>query len=175
MSRDSRRRFVIGAALAATLAATWWAASIEDETGLPTDQGSTVRDGRRPPDKARRPRAPQPLPSLDELNVDRPPLPDVAADILPPTQLHPPAEQAIPSSAPAVPDAPPLPFRFVGALKEERGELTAFLLEGEQLRVVRAHDTIDERYRVERVTTTFIEFTYLPRRMRQVLTVSSSS
>jgi len=174
MTRDRRRRFVIDAALVATLAATWWAASLEDEIGSPADEGSRVRDGRRTPETTRRARTPQPMPSLDGLSVDRALLPDVAADILPPTQLHPPAELAIPSPTPAVPDAPPLPFRFVGAL-EERGELTAFLLEGEQLRVVRAHDTLDDRYRVERVTTAFIEFTYLPRRMRQVLTVSGSS
>ncbi|MCK0512055.1 hypothetical protein [Aromatoleum buckelii] len=171
MTRDKRRRFVIGAALVATLAATWWAASLEDETGLAADEDSAVRDSRRAPATTRRARVPQPMPSLNGLSVDRAPLPDVAADILPPMQLHPPAELAVPSP---VPDAPPLPFRFVGAL-EERGELTAFLLEGEQLRVVRAHDTIDDRYRVERVTTAFIEFTYLPRRTRQVLTVSGSS
>lgn len=174
MSRDRHRRFIIGAALVATLAATWWAASLEDELGLAADEGSTVRDVERLPATVRRGRAPQPMPSLDGLSIDRSPLPDVAADILPPVQLHPPAELAIPSPAPVVPDAPPLPFRFVGAL-EERGELTAFLLEGEQLRVVRAHDLIDDRYRVERVTTAFIEFTYLPRRLRQVLTVSGSS
>ncbi|CAI06780.1 hypothetical protein [Aromatoleum aromaticum] len=174
MSRDRRRRLFIGAALVATLAATWWAALIDDEIGLPVDEDPLVRDGSRTPATTRRARAPQPMPSLDGLSVERAPLPDVAADILPPTQLHPPAELATPSPAPAVPDAPPLPFRFVGAL-EENGGLTAFLLEGEQLRVVRAHDTIDERYRVERVTTAFIEFTYLPRRMRQVLNVSGSS
>lgn len=171
MSRDRRRRVAIGAGLAATLAATWWAASLEDEAGLPSDKANTVHEGRRTPEKTRRARAPQPMPSLDGLRVERTPLPDVAADILPPMQLHPPTELAVPSP---VPDAPPLPFRFVGAL-EERGELTAFLLEGEQLRVVRAHDTIDDRYRVERVTTAFIEFTYLPRSTRQVLTVSGSS
>ncbi|KAI5913029.1 hypothetical protein PA01_18545 [Azoarcus sp. PA01] len=174
MSRDKRRRFVIGAALVATLAATWWAASLEDDIGLPADEGSTARDGRRARATTRRARTPQPLPSLDELRVERAPLPDVAAGILQATHLHPPAELAIPAAAPMVPDAPPLPFRFVGAL-EERGELTAFLLEGDQLRVVRAHDTIDDRYRVERVTAAFIEFTYLPRRLRQVLTVSGSS
>ncbi len=66
------------------------------------------------------------------------------------------------------PSAPPLPFTFIGSI-ERGGRRTVMLMEGEQLHLVGVRERIGERYRVERVTPTQIEFTYLPMQQRQVL------
>lgn len=68
----------------------------------------------------------------------------------------------------APPTAPPLPFTFIGSI-ERGGRRTVMLMEGEQLHLVGVRERIGEHYRVERVTPTQIEFTYLPMQLRQVL------
>ena len=73
-------------------------------------------------------------------------------------------------AAPTVttPTAPPLPFTFIGSI-ERGGRRTVMLMEGEQRHLVGVRERIGENYRVERVTPTQIEFTYLPMQQRQVL------
>ena len=86
-------------------------------------------------------------------------------ELFQPRSLQPPP---LPPPPPSKPQAPTLPFRFVGAL-EEGGERSVFLLEGTQVHLVRAGDQLGSQYRVEKITPSSIEFTYLPLHERQIL------
>lgn len=162
------RQWTLLAALGLTLAATWWAAQIDEaEVG---EVAGVVAPARRAPDApapAPRPRAAAPAAAAaNTLAIVREPWPAAAADLLQPPR----AAQAALQAAPAVaaPSAPPLPFTFIGSI-ERGGRRTVMLMEGEALHLVGVRERIGDRYRVERVTPTQIEFTYLPLQLRQVL------
>ncbi len=72
------------------------------------------------------------------------------------------------------PTAPPLPFRFLGRMQEDRASAVFLAIEDRNL-VVRSGDTIDEIYRVESIDGGNIEFTYLPLKQKQVLPVGERS
>lgn len=154
-----RRKRVLGAALAATLAAVWWASSLEQEADGPGT------GGRADAPRRTRPAAGTASPStLAALEAPRPALPEQSG-LFQPHSLQPPPP---PPPPPPKPQAPPLPFRFVGAL-EEGGDRAVFLLEGTQVFMVRAGEQVGSQYRVERITPTSVEFTYLPLKERQIL------
>ncbi|MDB5935178.1 MAG: hypothetical protein JWQ01_2522 [Massilia sp.] len=95
-------------------------------------------------------------------------------DVFAPTswQPPPPPPAAAPTPVAAIaapaPTAPPLPFRFLGRYGD--GDLDiAMLVKGDKLYLVTPGDTIDDTYRVERVTGSTIEFTYLPLQLTQSL------
>lgn len=72
---------------------------------------------------------------------------------------------------PPEPQAPPLPFAFLGRI-DEPGKAPAFLLtEGGAVRVVRVGDRIDGRYLVERYKDGDLVFLYLPMKLRQPLEI----
>ena len=71
------------------------------------------------------------------------------------------------TGTPAVPGAPPLPFRYIGRL-QENGKLEVLLMRGEQLLSVAAGETAGE-YRVDDITSSAIAFTYLPLKTKQSL------
>lgn len=154
----NRRPILFGAALLVTLVATWWAASVEEQASVAAGKRvvlPTVGGGRAAV-SALRPGA---------LAVRRTPWPDEGTKLIPPPPPPPVAQ------APA-PEPPPLPFRFVGAL-EVHGQRAVVLLEGEEVRILRGGERVDERYRVEEVTPTRVEFTYLPLRKRQFLEIAN--
>lgn len=136
-------------ALGAVLAAVWWAAGL-DEDG----------DGdARPVRKAGRARpATVSATPLGELRFGERPSADG-----PPGALFP-ARSFLPPPPPPVetkPVAPPLPYRYGGAL-EDGGAPAAFLLERDEVRAVRPGDVLDGRYRVTAVSRQRIDFLYLP-------------
>ncbi len=163
------RHWGLAAALVATLGATWWAAQIE-ETGEAEVAAPVVRSVRAPvaASGAVRGRAGEAAaPAAGELAIVREPWPASASDLLQPAtgaqaQLNQGAQFAV------APSAPPLPFTFIGSI-ERGGRRTVMLMEGEALHLVGVRERIGDRYRVERVTPTQIEFTYLPMQQRQVL------
>lgn len=92
-----------------------------------------------------------------------------------PPKAPPPA--ARPATAPAVavvPTAPPLPFQAIGGIRGQKigdGKPIAFLRHGEAVLTVKVGDEIDRTYRVESVTHDAVEFTYLPLKQRQTLSL----
>lgn len=162
------RQWTLVGALGLTLAATWWAAQVDE--GAVTERAEVaepVARAQRSPAPVSRPRtAAADTAPAGELAIIREPWPAAGSGLL---QL-PLAAQARMQAAPAVfaPTAPPLPFTFVGSI-ERGGRRTVMLMEGDQLHLVGAREHIGEHYRVERVTPTQIEFTYLPMQQRQVL------
>jgi len=61
----------------------------------------------------------------------------------------------------AAPTAPALPFSYLGQQRID-GRVEVFLAQGEQVLVVPVKGQIDQSYRVDAVTPTFVTFTYLP-------------
>ncbi|MFP5402055.1 MAG: hypothetical protein ACLGH1_08915 [Gammaproteobacteria bacterium] len=163
------RQWGLAAALVATLAATWWAARVED-AGEAEVAAPVLRSARAPASASgpARDRAGEAgAQAAGELAIVREPWPASASDLLQPSAGA--RTQPEQGTALAVaPSAPPLPFTFIGSI-ERGGRRTVMLMEGEQLHLVGVRERIGERYRVERVTPTQIEFTYLPMQQRQVL------
>ena len=69
---------------------------------------------------------------------------------------------------PPPPQAPPLPFAYMGKLVED-ATTTVFLARQDRNYVVRAGDTIDGTYRVERIGDDALVVTYLPLKIQQTL------
>lgn len=70
---------------------------------------------------------------------------------------------------PPRPSAPPLPFRFMGRMREENGHETVYLAHGNRALSVRRGDTIDGVYQVESIASEQIVLRYLPLDIRQTL------
>lgn len=158
----NRRAGLLLGALGLTLAATWWAGSLDE--GAPAE--AVVEAVQRSAGGITAPGA-RPAPGMAVSGGARAPWPAEVASLMPGPSL---AIVSAPLADVAVPEpvAPPLPFRFVGML-EEGGVRTVIVLEGPELHLLRARDQIDERYRVDRITPTRVEFTYLPLGEQQVL------
>jgi len=161
----SRRSVILGIALLATLAASWWAVLVEDDT-VPMSPVSAP-----PSATARSDATPDVGAGVDFLRGARPAWPAWAGGILTPMSFAPPPPPPTPVAM-ITPSPPPLPFRYVGEI-EESGERAVILLEGEDVHIVRARQRIGEHYRVERISTTEIELTYLPLMQRQLIGTST--
>lgn len=165
----SPRQAVLVVALVATLGASWWVAQREEEI----DSAAIVQ----PAERAVRASAARSARTatrddasassrLEQLSVMRAPWPDVPdlariVSFVPPRPVR-------PAPAAAAPVAPPLPFRLVGAIDDERGK-AIFLLDGSQVRMVRAGERVADSYRLDRITPAAVEFTYLPLNTKQTL------
>jgi hypothetical protein len=82
------------------------------------------------------------------------------------------ATPAAATSAP--PSAPPLPFVYIGRYVEGQRQVV-MLMKGDQLLLLAQGDTIDDMYRIERITADRIELTYLPLGMRQSMRTFDSA
>jgi hypothetical protein len=90
-----------------------------------------------------------------------------AADPFAPKDFNPPAREAQQAARPAKPEAPPLPFRYLGKLIED-GKLSVFLANGAESITAKAGEQIGD-YRVDKVTESEVQFTYLPLKTKQSL------
>jgi hypothetical protein len=72
----------------------------------------------------------------------------------------------------AAPQAPQLPFTYLGKVIED-GKLSVFLARGEDSYSVRAgkRQKLDDQYRVDKVTESSVTFTYLPMNTKQTLDI----
>jgi hypothetical protein len=143
-----KRQHVLLGVLLLALGAAWWAAGLDESDEQPprrTARKTIQREAVVHLDVAGLTRAGRAVES------DGPNLFPVRSFLPPP----------LPPPAPAAPVAPPLPFRYSGML-EDGGAPAAFLASGEQIRVVRAGDVLDGRYRVTALSRSRIDFIYLP-------------
>lgn len=104
---------------------------------------------------------------LDLSKLERP-APGTApgADPFAPKNFAPPRARQQ-AAAPGKPEAPALPFRYLGKLIED-GKLSVFLANGAESLTVKAGERIGD-YRVDKVTESEVLFTYLPLKTRQSL------
>jgi hypothetical protein len=170
------RQSLLAVALVATLGASWWVSTREDEAAAPAVV-QPVKKGARPAATGGEPVRARPAaaaagsaPRLDALAVQRAPWPERADGIARIVSFAPPPPP--PTTFRPAPAAPPLPFRFVGAIDDAQGK-AVFLLEGNQVRMARIGDAIAGQYRLERITPAAIEFTYLPLNTKQTLSRQS--
>ena len=78
-------------------------------------------------------------------------------------------------AAAAVPQAPPLPFTYLGKLID-RGRVTVYLENGEDRNLaVRQGDVIDGIYRVKRITPDAVTFVYIPMNKQQTLEIGRTN
>ena len=71
------------------------------------------------------------------------------------------------AQAPARPEAPALPFRYLGKMVQD-GKLSVFLANGDESITVHAGERIGD-YRVDKITEAEVRFTYLPLKTKQSL------
>ncbi|BAL23430.1 hypothetical protein [Azoarcus sp. KH32C] len=171
------RQLVLGIALVATVAATWWASQDKgadnDVVRAPRSERSrsegeaSVAGGKTDASAPAQARADR----YAALTSARSPWPDVAEMLARRVNFSPPVRSAPPAPPPA-PMAPPLPYRFVGAIEDAQGK-AVFLLDGSQVRLVREGEKLGSQYRVERITSNGIEITYLPLDVKQTLSRQS--
>ena len=81
-----------------------------------------------------------------------------------------PEPQAPPPVVNVAPTAPPLPYQYLGQLSEQ-GRTLVFLSRDEAPLVARVGEVLEGSYRIERIAETAVEFTYLPLKTRQVLSI----
>ena len=74
------------------------------------------------------------------------------------------------AAAPAKPEAPPLPFRYMGKLTED-GQTDILLLRGDEHLAVKPGQKIGGEYRLDKVTASSLTFTYLPMKQKQTLEI----
>lgn len=143
--------------------------------------------GKQPPGgpaPARRPAAPGPSlqAELDRLARRADPLKDeevgnafsATSWYVPPPPPRPAASQAARPAPPAPPTAPAMPFTYFGRYADSSMHVV-ILVKGDQLYTVSEGDTIEGKYRIERVGAGMVEMTYLPLNIRQSLNTGDAS
>lgn len=108
-------------------------------------------------------------PDFDLSRLERPQAPPPAGDPFAKRSFGAPAA-AQAAAAPAKPEAPELPFRYMGKVIED-GKLEILLLRGEEHFSVAAGQKIGDEYRLDKVTTSSLTFTYLPMKKKQTLEI----
>ena len=177
MAIPAKQRWIIYAvALALTLMAVRWAGGQDGAensvaAARPADEAAKPARG-APAAAAATERAPELR--LDLLGSRTPPAP--TGDPFQERSWAPPPEPEEPRRRRVLPppQAPPLPFAYMGKLVED-ATTTVFLARQDRNYVVRAGDTIDGTYRVERIGDDGLVVTYLPLKIQQTLPFAEAS
>lgn len=168
----SRRQWMLAAALAGTIVAVVWAQHMD--SGTPDHGVAQLRA--RPSERSDA--------GAGELAVGRvaalrekDPSASASGNAFAPKSFYvpPPRPRAAPPPPPPAPTAPPLPFRFMGVMKESPTKTLVFLSRDDQLYSVRAGDVLDRTYRVESIEPDGITFVYLPLNETQKLSITDPS
>jgi hypothetical protein len=172
------RQYLLAAGLAVAVAATMWAAQLEDE-GAETASGlaAPTRSAPRPAAQAASANdAPAPAWSLAE----RAPWPEASGTQLaawsPPPPPPPPPVAAAPVTPvdPGPPPAPPFPYQLIGRMEEAGAPAQALLASGNRSLAAKAGDVIDGQWRVDSVGPNGLALTWLPGQQTQTLTFRPS-
>ncbi len=156
------RHLLLAAALGATLLVVFLGGS-ENET---TEEADIVAAVEHPADRAAQPASPTTVATTVATSEQR--MHDSATDLFAPRDWNPPPPPV--EVKPAKPEAPPLPYRYLGRW-EENGALTMILGHGDLSIPVRSGQTLDGQWRIDRITARRIDFTFLPRKTRAHLTL----
>lgn len=163
-----RRRLLLWGMLALTVSVAIWVGSCDDG-------GLTKKNSRqmRPAPVA----TPSPVAGAGSAPVEltlaglvRKPYATASADLFPDRSWLPPSTAQ--PEGPAEP--PPLPFTYIGKLRENGGTVV-FLLYQERTIAVHQGDIIDRTYRVQKIAPQSIVMIYLPLKQQQSLNLGSAN
>jgi len=87
------------------------------------------------------------------------------------TPLAPKPRASTPAQAP---QAPPLPYQYLGK-KSEDGQWEVYLALNDELRIARLNTVIDGKYRVDSLSPVSLVLTYLPLNQAQTLSLGASN
>lgn len=179
MLTEKRRKWLLGSALALTLAAVAWVRV--NDTSAPTVEDSqksaqrTTASGNGDTARSRPQQNSSRSVQLDQLQ--REPVPVVGVEnVFAPKSWYVPPPPPPPSRPvpPPPPMAPPLPFTYVGKLVEE-GKTTVFLATPDRNFMVREGDIINGTYRVDQLKAPVMILTYLPLNLKQTLQIGEAN
>lgn len=88
-----------------------------------------------------------------------------------PPKPPPPPKDAAAEEVEAPPEAPPLPFKYMGEANRSGGAREIYLLNGDRLYVVKPGDVLDQMYRVDGIENNVMKIVYLPLDIRQELLI----
>lgn len=155
--KPSLRHGLLGAALLLTLLAVWYSA----RTAPPEAPATPVRRA-QPVAAVAAPHASERL-DWSDVNVF------AAHDWQPPAAA---LDDSVAAVAPRRPQAPPLPYRYLGRW-EENGELTVFVSRDNQPTSIHARQLLDKDWLVDGITPTRVTFIYIPLKQRVVMALEN--
>lgn len=161
-----RRRWLLGSTLLAALVAASWKYGGEPATAALVKSAQPAQA--RSSDVAA---AVLPELELDKLGIDKSHEPITNA--FEPRSWIPPAPR-IKAPPPAPPQAPPLPYTYIGKMLED-GKVVVFLTNGQRNYTVRSGDKLDDIYQVDDIKPTTMLLTYLPLNLQQSLLIGSAN
>lgn len=178
------RRGALVVALAGTLLATYW---VSQDTDTQRANAAPSRDTEEPrfepvaDNGKRNGAAPKSETNQLDLNKLKRGSAQKPADAFSARTWEPPPKKltakeiAAQKAAAPPPQAPAVPFTYVGMLGEG-DETTVFLAQGEDRNIAaKAGDVIDGTYRVDAITETAIQLTYLPMSQAQSLPIGGAT
>ena len=165
-----QRRVLLGIALLATVAASFWPGSEENTPGQIVEP--VARAVRTASATERTMPADAQLPPLGE-KLERLPATQTIEDLFAPTSWVPPAAKAA-AAVPSAPTAPPFPYSVVGGLTDNK-LLTVVFSGQSQNFVLRVGESFADTYRLDEVNASSITVTYLPLGQKQVLPLGTSN
>ena len=176
--RLSTRQWLLGAALLASLAATFWAAQTGDDTAATaqpvagssrpaavpaaTAVAKTAAKAASAAEVAQLPTDWQPV----QRKVWAAPPDGQFAAWAPPPPPPAPREVKGPPPVPPAPVAPAFPYQIIGSLVQN-GQTQAFLASPTRSLNARAGEVIDGQWRVDQVSATGLSLTWLPAQIKQ--------
>lgn len=170
------RQYLLAAGLASAVAATMWAAQLEEDGGeAAAGLAAPTRAASRPAAQAASAapawslaeRAPWPEASGTQLAAWSPPPP-------PPPPPPPVAAAPVAPVDPGPPPAPPFPYQLIGRMEEAGAPAQALLASGNRSLSAKAGDVIDGQWRVDSVGPSGLALTWLPGQQTQTLTFRPS-
>lgn len=169
----NRRQWTLIAALAVTLAAVVWAQGMDRDAH---DAGvAQVRE--RSPDRVKHAATGALTVTQVAAQREQDPAASASGNAFAPKSFYvpPPRPKVAPAPPPPPPSAPPLPFRFMGSMKESATSTLVFLSRDDRLYSVRTGDVLDRTYRIESIEADSVTFVYLPLNETQKLSISDPS
>ena len=148
------RHWILAAALSATLLAVFL--GVENETDEAPDIVAAIE------------RAPTSTAQSASVTNNSERMSESTTNLFAPHDWNPPPPPV--EVKPAKPEAPPLPYRYLGRW-EENGVLTLILGRGDLSIPVRNGQILDGQWRIDRISARRIDFTFLPLKTRAHLTL----
>lgn len=166
------RRIVLGAALAATLAAVFWPQPEEEGTAFtvaePRQRSAPVVASALPTPAAGADRALAPAaeePAAPRLS------PEMAGDLFPSQTWVPPPPPPPKPAPPPPPEPPPLPFKYLGRWNEAGGEVL-FVSHGNRVLGIRGGDELPGGWQVAEIGQRGVVFNYKPLNIQRTLGIA---